>query len=355
MIIGTLAILQAFLKQSSMGSKKKKKETVVSATEEQALEQALEIIESKETQKALAKDKSTGVLMIAIGDPFYLNLAYNLALTLKQSDCHVPVALLTDDKKLSHLMPDQAKVFDHVIPAEDGDYIDPEQMRQNPFMLKTRIYKYSPFDRTLFLDADQLHLSDHKSLCKLLFDVLKDVEFQMHEVKRYTKANAHESGMIWTKTPTAGQSFPKMWEAFGFAEDAIFPEYNSSFIFFTKCEANEKFFERVAANYFERKVEWTAIGTFYPDELAWGVTSAQMKYYGSIEHFRPCWLNWESDKGITFEQVAQHYYFLNMASGYQPSNQIAWYDNTIKRVRFNAGDRFPFTFNMRKKIFFQKH
>lgn len=287
---------------------------------------------------------SKGILLIAIngyGNDFYYQLAYNLALSIRAVS-KTPISILTDDVSLKHI--DDKGVFDKIIEAKEEHYL--EAYKVNPFLLKTFIYDYSPYKETIYLDADGLWVSEKTP--DNIFEDLKDVNIQFHEVRRYTKEQAGESGMIWTKPDKHGENlFPKQWEAYQL-KDAIYPEYNSSFIYFKKNKETKKYFDKAKAMYNDRRVGWKDLGGSYPDEMAWNLASATMGFYGK-ENYKPLYLNWEVDKGVDLEFIRKNFYVLSMASGYQPSKQLVWYNNLVKPLR--GGN---FNFNMSQKIFFRK-
>ncbi|GAB6392368.1 MAG: hypothetical protein TREAZ_0686 [Treponematales bacterium] len=82
-----------------------------------------------------------GVITIAIGKKYADNAKY-LALSAMLHAPHLHRAVITDCPKIVE------SYYDFVIPF-DGDAM-------NPFALKTRVYRYTPFEQTLYLDADSL-------------------------------------------------------------------------------------------------------------------------------------------------------------------------------------------------------
>lgn len=287
---------------------------------------------------------SKGILLIAIngyGNDFYYQLAYNLTLSIKaKSD--IPVSIITDDISLKHI--ENKGIFDKIIQAKEEHYL--ESYKVNPFLLKTFIYDYTPYKETIYLDSDQLWVS--QSIPNEIFDKLSDVNIQFHEVRRYRKDQASESGMIWTRPEKNGANlFPQMWDAYQLKE-AIYPEYNSSFVYFKKNKDTKKFFNKAKELYYDRRLGWKDLGGSYPDEMAWNLASALTGMYGK-ENFKPLYLNWEVDKGVDLEFIKKNFYVLSMASGYQPSKQLVWYNNLVKPLRPDN-----FNFNMSQKIFFRK-
>ena len=87
-----------------------------------------------------------GFVTIATGDDRYYNLAYNLLRTYrKYASDSIPFALICDRHT------PQADAFDQVIlmDAPNCSYMD-----------KLLLYRYSPFDETIFIDADSLIMAD---------------------------------------------------------------------------------------------------------------------------------------------------------------------------------------------------
>jgi hypothetical protein len=87
-----------------------------------------------------------GVLTMALKHPLYGRYAYNLALSIKSADMNVQVAVIADEAALKHLHPGQRMIFDHII----------EPAVEKPLVNKFHIINLSPFDETLFVDADMI-------------------------------------------------------------------------------------------------------------------------------------------------------------------------------------------------------
>lgn len=87
--------------------------------------------------------KERGVLTIAHGAPKYIRMAINLAMSIKVHDPNLPIALVTDssDPKLS-------KYFDIIV--------DIDMSRGKGLVQKLYLLDYSPFEETIFIDADCL-------------------------------------------------------------------------------------------------------------------------------------------------------------------------------------------------------
>lgn len=110
------------------------------------------------------KLQEKGILIFALGHPYYGRYAFNLAITLKAVE-DVQIAVVHDSTGLSHLDDRQKGVFDILIPAN----------LKPGCGAKLHAYDLSPFEKTLLLDADMVWLPVRKP--SELFEELKGVEF----------------------------------------------------------------------------------------------------------------------------------------------------------------------------------
>lgn len=108
-----------------------------------------------------------GIVIVATGHPSYGRMAYNLAVTIQAAEEKFPVAVLYNGAALNHLSERQKTVFSHIIPIDPDIAADAQ--------CKLHAYEYTPFERTLLLDADMLWLPER--MPSQLFATLKDVQF----------------------------------------------------------------------------------------------------------------------------------------------------------------------------------
>ena len=93
-----------------------------------------------------------GYLTLATGAQKYLEMAVVLGLSLKTFDPKRPVCLLHDERVT--LPPYAERIFDQTI-LVGGD------TKYTGCMNKARLYDYSPFERTMFIDADCILMKPH--------------------------------------------------------------------------------------------------------------------------------------------------------------------------------------------------
>lgn len=270
-----------------------------------------------------------GIVLISLVSEFYWQLAYNLALSLKKNS-GIPITLLTDK------IQGKDDPFDQIIEVKKPHYF--EGYFFNPFKAKTHIYDYSPYEQTLYLDVDTIFLWKHWSLS----DVLRGLEgFQMHEVKRWSKENAHRCKIVWLKH--VNLTVEHWNQAYGV--DYPFVEYNSSFIYFDKSEKNKSYFDKLKKNYLNRKTKYRKIGGKYPDELAHTLTTAQLKHYSTIPGYRPIYFQWENPK-MDLNKAYKKYPFLGLAGGGSGVKLVSKYNVLASQLDSPYHD-----FDNKKKIF----
>lgn len=270
-----------------------------------------------------------GVLLIAMG-VHYSRLAFNLTKTIKKHNPGLKVAAITDCE--DDFILDE---FDEVLKPELEHYV--EEFMFNPFMLKTWIYDYSPFDKTIYLDVD--------TVCLRNFEELFEGSFKIQEVQKWNEQNWDKCAMVWVKQ--AGKKLQDLYEAYELPFFRLYPEYNSSFIMFEKSEENKKYFNQAKKNYLDRRLEFKPIGGRYPDELAFNLASAQHQQYSHKASKKPMYFQWENKK-LPFDQIEVKYFFLGMAGGHHSSHLRRLYEMQVKKLS-------PFwQFDSRKKIFHDK-
>jgi len=137
----------------------------------------------------MTKDKTIpqplrGIMLVATGHPYYGNMAYNLAISIKSVE-DISIAVVFTGASLSHLSASQVAIFDHKIEAPD-DY-------RTGFGVKLHLDQLTPYDQTLCLDVDMLWLSRKPSD---LFDELNGKQFRKASVCMYPHIFFLLSGII---------------------------------------------------------------------------------------------------------------------------------------------------------------
>ena len=150
-----------------------------------------------------------GILIIAQGKQSYIDMAYGIAMSIRLTNPHIQLALVTDstDEGLK-------KYYHHLIP------INPEW--GIGFSQKMRMYEYSPFRRTMFIDVDCLVIQNIDFLWQL---------FDGHDMSVMGKKK-YSGQYIGTSIESL-----KLHYQFDYL-----PSFNGGVYFFWKSELAEKIF-----------------------------------------------------------------------------------------------------------------
>jgi hypothetical protein len=221
-----------------------------------------------------------GVLIIGAGHQNYGHMANTLAMTIRQHS-DIPIHILTDGEA--------AKVLDMDIYTVSAI---PEEAcikngRKNYFKTKTHIYDLSPFDRTIFLDADLIIIRDISVLFNELDGVTWTVQnrdrIQLGETiggadvkRRYLWANYNELSSLYS----------------GFIYSL-----HSEFIYFERHESNKDYFDLVKKLYDNPPVKPTLFAGDAADELAFALACNISGKQPHVEPFLPIY--WWQVEGRT--------------------------------------------------------
>jgi len=138
---------------------------------------------------------SKGVLILAMGHPYYGEMAANLAMSLKFADKETKICLAWEGDAKNHLTPAKLNLFD-VIKEVPQEYIMKDGKKAY-FKAKTYINKLTPFEETIFLDADMIWFG--KRGVNVLFEQLKDLDFtiQNRDFIDFAEPIVNEKYSIW--------------------------------------------------------------------------------------------------------------------------------------------------------------
>lgn len=150
-----------------------------------------------------------GIVTIATGDKKYINMAIALGISISINSPGIQTAIITDSDNLL-----LKKLFNYIIPPPDGNV--------SGFFLKTALYDYTPFDKTIFIDSDCLVMKN----LSVVFDKLKNEQFVLC-------GEDINSGFWYTDIESLLKKIGR----------TSIPKFNSGFIFFIKTVKTKKIFQ----------------------------------------------------------------------------------------------------------------
>lgn len=214
---------------------------------------------------------SKGVLIIALGHPNFAKMATNLAISIKANSPETPIALAHNYENLNFLDLRYRRNIDIDFVLDEQYYV---HKNKNAYgMMKTRIYEFSPFETTLYIDADSLMIKD-KKLDRFFHEIEKHNFIIPHGGAMNPTLNTHDSHMHWVK-------FGDVKKYFEFKNCDIMQYCQSSIIGFRKCELSKNLFSK--ANYVyhqlaEKRIAENMWFNTVPDELCFWLAHGIVGY-----------------------------------------------------------------------------
>lgn len=239
---------------------------------------------------------TTGVLLISCGHEYYFNMAANLAMSLKASDANLPIHLVYHGN-LSKIE-NKLHFFDSI--AECPAHAYTKNLKTRYFKVKTFIYDLSPFDNTVFLDADLIWFQ--RPLMELVNTELKDIDFTIQNRDKYDLSNGHNPKYFWAEYKDVKAKYKEFPNHYLYS-------LHSEFIWFKKTDANRAYFDKVKEFYDNPPVPPTKFAGDVADELPFAMAMIET---GMTPHKTPfvpvCWSQLDTKAGYDISKLRQNYY-----------------------------------------------
>lgn len=237
------------------------------------------------------ENREYGVVYLAFGPP-YLVLAYNSIASLKAVSPEIPVCVVVD-KKTSALIRTPPDGWS----SEDAFLVVDESIEQNRYV-KTSLNQYSPFDKTLFLDADTVVTDDISEV----FSYLESFDLCIR---------------LYGSGPKRGVTRSALPLLDGRYQVSDLPHWNSGVIAFKKCEEVDVFFSSWNAAYDIHRREmqvWTDQGALVEAifrtkarvlslDSRWNCLTSERSYFVNPDNrvIHNCYFKW-SDR-LQFKKI----------------------------------------------------
>jgi len=276
-----------------------------------------------------------GIIMLAMGNPLYGNLAFNLVLTIKATNRTIPIILYTDHTALAHLTDSHKALFTEIRTVPTDYYIYNNKVMY--FRAKSRLYDLSPFDHTIWLDAD-IAMIQGKNVADF-FDIDSDFVAQTYNlIDMDTGDKTIDTpfhNMIW------GQP-DKIKRYYKLPDKTILPQINSSIIIFKKGDVAGTMFDKVKELYENPTPPCDNFRGEFPDEFFFHVAGAITGIMTPEIPFTP--LYGDHEFGHLYwkpEDIKNNHYGV-MTYGLDTVKHIQAYydaivDNASKAIRFKKG------------------
>jgi hypothetical protein len=270
-----------------------------------------------------------GIILLATGAPFYGRMAYNLTVTIKAVE-DIPVTVLHNGAGLSHLSAKQIEIFDNIV-----------QIDTTSFAAKLCLLDHSPYDNTLYLDADMVWLPGRKP--SELFEELKGITFTCITEGFYD----YESGVDYGNKMYHYWADPleakKEWDLTG-----KFYQWRSEVMYFSKDA--KPMFDLAKKVYDLPLVTVKHFAGHVPDELAINIAASKMGIDPHEFKWVPAYWHRLHGEGKALAGVLNNYYLLSVGGNFASRLMKECYNNVCKAAHRKLGLQYLFTLQSKKSV-----
>jgi hypothetical protein len=286
------------------------------------------------------KEKTKGVLLIALGNPMYGQLAANLAASLKINSPELPVHLVWGGLALSHLTPEKLSLFGSMAECPVSLY----HRNGVPSYVKPKLFMFelSPFDETIFLDVDTI-IAPKKKFTNL-FTELVDVDFTFENRSRVNLAEIRDSDTyLWG-------SIDDIKKAYKLNEGYLYG-LHSEFVYFKRNAKMRAFFSTAQSVFENPKVKVKTFGQDIPDEFGFAIAMLKHKMYPHQCPYVPFyWQLTDNKKGISLSYVIDNFYGYSVGGNNPPRNVRQNYDQMAGAYFRILGLKYPYKLQPKKQV-----
>ena len=246
-----------------------------------------------------------GILLLALGHPYYGRMAYNLAMSIKAIEPSVQITLVYTEGAIAHINQRNMHVFDNKMQID---------VQSEPFGAKLLLDKLSPYHRTLYMDVDTLWVN--KCGPSKLLEQLKGVEFTsitegFHSYAEPSKSDASKKYFFWADLEDIYAHYE--------ISDRIY-QWRSELMYFEKTNGTAELFETAREVYGEVSsgtVLHSAkkFASHIPDELAINISCAMLCVHPHKYKWNPTyWDRLNGDNMPAIEELQSKYYLVSCGS-----------------------------------------
>lgn len=283
-----------------------------------------------------------GVIIIALGHNNYGEMAANLAASIRFGDKALPIHLVHSDQVWQNLTEDKQALFSSN--ERINDTFITKNGKRTYFKAKTHLYDLSPFEETIYLDADVLWFGGHHPISKT-FEQLADVPFtiQNRDYVDLSRNNMGEKEWLWGDPNDVKKAYKlKGGKLFGL---------HAEFIYFKKSTANAAYFDKVKEIYNNPLAKPKDFAGDIADEYAFAIAMAVMGYYPHQSPFMLIyWYKLDAKKMTTLQKITQSYQAYSAGGNTYPRPMIEHYNIMARAFGKGVGVQYPWTLKAKRRF-----
>lgn len=282
---------------------------------------------------------SKGIVILALGSPYYGSWALNLAMGLRktQPDCNITLIYSGDAR---NYIAQYSSVFDQQIE------IPKECITRNGFesfiRAKVCLYDLTPYDETIYIDADVMWFP-YKSVHQL-FDELKDVDIT---IGNRGECNLNtDPRLIWSNLDSMRAEL---------GTDTVIYNLSSEFIYFKKNEKIKLFFEEAKSRFDSPGVEYVRFAGSVPDELAFQIAMIKTGIKPHKVPYLPFyWEAYEKKNAQLSELYKQDWYGYSIGGNTLSTQQVLAYNTLAQAYAPDFGLKWPMLCKSKSELFIDR-
>lgn len=283
--------------------------------------------------------KENGILLLALGHPIYGNMAFTLAMSLKHhADCP-PIHLVYHGSALNHLNDQKRSFFDTMSVCPDEAFMKKGKIAY--FKAKTWMYDLSPFDNTLFLDADIIWFM-YRSVNNLI-QQLSQVDFTIQNREWWDLSNPESEKVkwMWGRVADLRKQFEKgkLWSL------------HSELVWFKKCQKNKEYFDWVKELFDNPPIPASDFAGDIADEFAFAIACLITGMEPHQSPFLPIyWHKLDHRQGTELARLKDKFYGYSVGGNNLRETEIEKYNLLARGYAQRAGVQNPFRLLPKKRV-----
>lgn len=287
-------------------------------------------------------NKRRGIILIALGNPYYGNLASNLAASIRATAPNLEILLIWGEDAIAQLDQSKLNLFHQLLEAPPELYH--RKGKKSYVKAKTRIYDLSPFTETIFLDVDTILLPKHS--ISEAFDEFnrRGIDFTMENRSRVNLAeNRSDQFYLWA-------DIKDIRKTFGFKSGHLYG-LHSEFIYFKKSKRIEKYFETVKEIYENPRIKLKEFDGDIPDEFAFAMAMIKHDIYPHQCPYVPLyWYLTDKAKGSSLSYCIENYIGYSVGGNATPATVRKRYNQLAKSYFGRLGLQHPFPIRQKRQV-----
>ena len=275
-----------------------------------------------------------GVFIIALGYEMYGELAFNLAMSLKTNSPNIHITVLYSKSSIKSLRKWHLNYFDNMIECPADVY---KVGKSNQYQrAKLYTYRFSPYEETIYLDADVVWNPDRK--VESFFETIDNVDFTVCNKGYYSPKYKHHEKNGYTYWGSAEQiaNYFKL-------ENRLY-QCQTTFFYFKRNEKIEEMFKKALEVYDDPKAPCCQWAGGKPDEFCFNVAMSQCNIRPHKFNYMPVYIQFTD--GIRGKDYILDYYWVTSNCGNRVHVTVAkLYNNLVHKycVINKIPDRFYHT------------